>query len=380
MIYADHAATTMLSPKAREVMLPWLSEEYGNPSTLYSLARNPRKAIADARATIAEAIKAEPDEIFFTSCGTESDNWALLGTALRFPNQRKRIITSSIEHHAILHTCEFLEKLGYEVIYLPVDRFGLISAVDLMSAINNDTILVSIMYANNEIGTVEPVWEYSRIAHERGVLFHTDAVQIIGHDYVETKAINVDMLSASAHKFNGPKGIGFLYVKRGTPIEPLLHGGGQENGIRSGTENVASIVGMATALQEHMNSMEADRVFLEELRAQLIAGLHAENLDFIINGSENHVPGSVSLSFRNVKGEMLLHRLDLMGIAVATGSACNSKDTVLSHVIKAIEVPSEYAQGTIRITLGTDNDREQIDRIVASLKKIVTRTAKNLKV
>lgn len=371
MIYADHAATTMLSPKAREVMLPWLSEEYGNPSTLYSLARNPRKAIADARATIAEAIKAEPDEIFFTSCGTESDNWALLGTALRFPNQRKRIITSSIEHHAILHTCEFLEKLGYEVIYLPVDRFGLISAVDLMSAINNDTILVSIMYANNEIGTVEPVWEYSRIAHERGVLFHTDAVQIIGHDYVETKAINVDMLSASAHKFNGPKGIGFLYVKRGTPIEPLLHGGGQENGIRSGTENVASIVGMATALQEHMNSMEADRVFLEELRAQLIAGLHAENLDFIINGSENHVPGSVSLSFRNVKGEMLLHRLDLMGIAVATGSACNSKDTVLSHVIKAIEVPSEYAQGTIRITLGTDNDREQIDRIVASLKKIV---------
>lgn len=371
MIYADHAATTMLSPKAREAMLPWLSEGYGNPSTLYSLARNPRKAIADARAKIAEAIKAKPDEILFTSCGTESDNWALLGTALRFPNQRKRIITSSIEHHAILHTCEFLEKLGYEVIYLPVDRFGLISATNLKSAINNDTILVSIMYANNEIGTIEPVWEYSRIAHEQGVLFHTDAVQIIGHDYVETQTINVNMLSASAHKFNGPKGVGFLYVKRGTPIEPLLHGGGQENGMRSGTENVASIVGMATALQEHMKSMEADRVFLEELRAQLIAGLHAENLDFIINGSENHIPGSVSLSFRNVKGEMLLHRLDLMGIAVATGSACNSKDTVLSHVIKAIEVPSEYAQGTIRITLGTDNDREQIDRIVASLKKIV---------
>ena len=336
MIYADHAATTMLSPKAREAMLPWLSEGYGNPSTLYSLARNPRKAIADARAKIAEAIKAKPDEILFTSCGTESDNWALLGTALRFPNQRKRIITSSIEHHAILHTCEFLEKLGYEVIYLPVDRFGLISATNLKSAINNDTILVSIMYANNEIGTIEPVWEYSRIAHEQGVLFHTDAVQIIGHDYVETQTINVDMLSASAHKFNGPKGVGFLYVKRGTPIEPLLHGGGQENGMRSGTENVASIVGMATALQEHMKSMEADRVFLEELRAQLIAGLHAENLDFIINGSENHIPGSVSLSFRNVKGEMLLHRLDLMGIAVATGSACNSKDTVLSHVIKAI--------------------------------------------
>lgn len=371
IIYADHAATTMLSQKAREAMLPWLSEEYGNPSTLYSLARNPRKAIADARATIAEAIDAEPNEIFFTSCGTESDNWALLGTVLRYPNQKKRIITSCIEHHAILHTCSFLEKLGYEVVYLPVDRFGMVYESDLRAAINDDTILVSIMYANNEIGTIAPVWEYSRIAHERGVLFHTDAVQIMGHDYVDTQIIDVDMLSASAHKFNGPKGVGFLYVKKGTPIEPLFHGGGQENGMRSGTENVASIVGMAVALQEHMNSMEADRLYLESLRTQLLSGLRSENLDFIVNGAERHIPGTASLSFKNVDGEMLLHRLDLMGIAIATGSACNSKQTVLSHVIKAIGIPSEYANGTIRITLGTENTAEQIDKIIAAIKRIL---------
>lgn len=371
IIYADHAATTMLLPKAREAMLPWLSEEYANPSTLYSLARNPRKAIADARAVIAEVIDAAPDEIFFTSCGTESDNWALIGTALHFPNQKKRIVTSSIEHHAVLRTCKFLEKLGYEVIYLPVDHLGLIREVDLKDAINDNTILVSIMYANNEIGTIEPIWEYSRIAHERDVLFHTDAVQIIGHDYVKTHTVGVDMLSASAHKFNGPKGVGFLYIKKGVPIEPLLHGGKQENGMRSGTENVASIVGMAVALQEHMKSMDADRLYLEELRNQLISGLYSEKLDFIVNGADKHIPGSVSLSFKNVEGEMLLHRLDLMGIVVATGSACNSKETVLSHVIKAIEVPSEYANGTIRITLGTDNNVEQVNEIVAALRKIL---------
>lgn len=371
IIYADHAATTMLLPKAREAMLPWLSEEYANPSTLYSLARNPRKAIADARAVIAEVIDAAPDEIFFTSCGTESDNWALIGTALHFPNQKKRIVTSSIEHHAVLRTCKFLEKLGYEVIYLPVDHLGLIREVDLKDAINDNTILVSIMYANNEIGTIEPIWEYSRIAHERDVLFHTDAVQIMGHDYVKTHTVGVDMLSASAHKFNGPKGVGFLYIKKGVPIEPLLHGGKQENGMRSGTENVASIVGMAVALQEHMKSMDADRLYLEELRNQLISGLYSEKLDFIVNGADKHIPGSVSLSFKNVEGEMLLHRLDLMGIVVATGSACNSKETVLSHVIKAIEVPSEYANGTIRITLGTDNNVEQVNEIVAALRKIL---------
>lgn len=257
------------------------------------------------------------------------------------------------------------------MIYLPVDHFGLIREVDLKDAINDNTILVSIMYANNEIGTIEPVWEYSRITHDRDVLFHTDAVQIMGHDCVKTHIIGVDMLSASAHKFNGPKGVGFLYIKKDTPIEPLLHGGNQENGMRSGTENVASIVGMAVALQEHMKSMDADRLYLENLRNQLISGLRSENLDFIVNGADRHIPGSVSLSFKNVEGEMLLHRLDLMGIVVATGSACNSKDTVLSHVIKAIEVPNEYANGTIRITLGTDNNVEQVNEIVAALKKIL---------
>lgn len=374
MIYADHAATTMLSNQAMEAMRPWLCDEYGNPSTLYSLARNPRKAIADARAIIAEAIDANPDEVFFTSCGTESDNWALLGTTLRFPHQRKRIITSCIEHHAILHTCGFLEKLGYEVVYLPVDHSGLIKESDLRNAINDATVLVSIMYANNEIGTIEPVWEYSRIAHEHGVLFHTDAVQIMGHEHVKVHTIDVDMLSASAHKFNGPKGVGFLYLKKGTPIEPLLHGGGQEKGMRSGTENVAAIVGMAVALQEHMQSIDEEQQYLEGLRHRLICGLHSASLDFTVNGAEKHVPGSISISFRGVEGEMLLHRLDLMGIAVATGSACNSKDTVLSHVIKAIAVPEAYAKGTIRITLGMDNDEEQVDKIVAALRRILTRS------
>lgn len=371
MIYADHAATSMLSPQAKEAMLPWLSEEYGNPSTLYSFSRNPRKAINDAREQIAASINAEPDEVVFTSGGTESDNWALLGTAFRFPNQQKRIITSCIEHHAILHTCAFLEKIGYEIIYLPVNKYGLVSETDLKKAIDDKTILVSIMYANNEIGTIEPIADYCRIAHREGVFFHTDAVQIVGHDNVDVKTIDVDMLSASAHKFNGPKGIGFLYIKRGTPIETLIHGGGQESGRRSGTENVASIVGMSVALQEHMKSIDEEKEKLEFLRLQMIQKLRLSGIDFIVNGADNHIPGSISLSFKNIEGETLLHRLDLMKIIVATGSACNSKDTVLSHVIQSIGTPADYANGTIRITLGRNNSEDDVDQIVQAIVKIL---------
>ena len=368
IIYADHAATTKLSCKAKEAMLPWLDEEYGNPSTLYGFSQNPKSAILLSRKTIAKAIGANIDEIFFTSGGTEADNWALKGIAL--PRKGGRIITTTIEHHAILNTCSFLERLGYEIIYLPVDKQGLVSPKDLDEAITSDTILVSVMMANNEIGTIEPIKDLARVAHDHGVLFHTDAVQAMGHIPVNVNALGIDMLSASAHKFNGPKGIGFLYIREGIALEPLLHGGGQERGMRAGTENVASIVGMATALEEHVSNLTRESIQLELLRSKLISAL--EGIDFIINGSSNHIPGSLSISFKNIDGEMLLHRLDLQRVAVATGSACNSQETVLSHVIRAIGVPAHYANGTIRISLGIENDEEQINRIATCIRKIVT--------
>lgn len=370
MIYADHAATTVMSPAAYEAMLPWLQDKYGNPSTLYSLAREPRRAVARAREIVAAAIHAEPDEIFFTSGGTEADNWALKGTA--FQHERgKRILTSAIEHHAILHSCAALERMGYAVEMLPVDREGIVHADALRAALTSDTALVSVMLANNEIGTIEPIAKLAQIAHQAGVLFHTDAVQAVGHIPVDVKSLQADMLSASAHKFNGPKGVGFLYVSSGVKLVPLLDGGGQEHGMRAGTENVAGIVGMAVALQEHVEHMTQEIEYLNDLSDRLIDQLNRKGLDFRINGSRNRVPGSLSLSFKETDGEMLLHRLDLMGTAVATGSACNSKETILSHVIQAISVPPEYAHGTIRATLGMDNTAEQVDRIAQQIASIL---------
>ena len=370
LIYADHAATTALSPTAREAMEPFLGTFYGNPSTLYSLARDPRKAIAQSREVIAAAIHATPSEIFFTSGGTEADNWALKGTV--FQHERgKGIITSAIEHHAILNSCAALERMGYSINTLPVDNEGVVHADALRSTLASNTVLVSVMLANNEIGTLEPVAELANLAHQTGVLFHTDAVQAIGHIPVDVKALQVDMLSASAHKFNGPKGIGFLYVRNGVELVPLLDGGGQEGGMRAGTENVAGIVGMATALQEHMEHMAQENRYLNELSGKLIDLLKHKGLDFRINGSHNRIPGSLSLSFKAADGEMLLHRLDLMGTAVATGSACDSKDAVLSHVIREISVPPEYAHGTIRVTLGMDNTAEHVERIAQQITSIL---------
>ena len=370
MIYADHAATTALSPKAREAMEPFLTAAYGNPSTLYSLAREPHKAVTHSREIIALAIHADPSEVFFTSGGTESDNWAIKGTVFQHA-PGKRIITSSIEHHAVLNTCAALERMGYSISTLPVSTEGIVSESLLKAALTPDTALVSIMLANNEIGTIEPVQTFAEIARRRNVLFHTDAVQAIGHIPVDVGKLQVDMLSASAHKFNGPKGVGFLYIRKGVNLLPLLDGGGQERGMRAGTENVAGIVGMATALQEHIDHLSQEVKYLTGLSDRLISRLRAQNLDFRVNGSSNRIPGSLSLSFKGADGEMLLHRLDLMGTAIATGSACNSKDTILSHVIQAISVPQEYANGTIRVSLGIDNTADQVDKIAQQIAKIL---------
>ena len=374
MIYADHAATTPLSAVAREAMRPYLNAEYGNPSTLYRFATNSRKAVEDARAQIASAIGAHSDEIIFTSGGTESDNMAIKGTAFRYPGERKHFITSAIEHHAVLNSCAFLKSMGHAVDILPVDKCGRVSPQTLKDCIGHQTVLASVMLANNEIGTIEPIRELAETVRACGALFHTDAVQAVGHIPVNVDELGVDMLSASAHKFNGPKGTGFLYLRRGTHIQPLITGGGQEMGLRSGTENVAAIVGMAAALAEHMHNMSAEAERLERLRSTLICELSESGLDFIANGAPQHIPGSLSLSFKGISGEMLLHILDLMGICVATGSACNSKDTVLSHVIKAIDLEPDYANGTIRITLGDDNDINQVRTIVKAIVRIITQT------
>lgn len=370
-IYADHAATTSLLPQALEAMLPFLSVDYGNASTLYSLSRKPKKAMDNARSVIAMCIGANDDEVFFTSCGTESDNWALKGCAFCFPSKRKRIITSCIEHHAILHSAQFLERMGYEVVYLPVDSKGLVSEDSLIKAMNDDTVLVSIMLANNEIGTIEPIRNLANIAHQYGALFHTDAVQAVGHIPIDVDEFGVDMLSASAHKFNGPKGIGFLYVRRGTPLMNLVDGGVQERGHRGGTENIAGIVGMAEALKFNVKYLEEHTEHLNRLYKIFINEMEKTGIPYVLNGSGKRIPGSISISFPDRSGESILHRLDLMGIEVTTGSACNSKEVELSHVLKAINLPSNVANGTIRITLGYENTEDEVRKIVASLSKIL---------
>ena len=369
LIYADHAATTDLSPTAREAMEPFLRRAFGNPSTLYSLAREPRRAISSAREQIAATIGAQPDEIYFTSGGTEADNWALKGVTFQH-DRNAQVITSTIEHHAVLNSCTALERMGYSVAMLPVDHEGIVHATNLQATITPETVLVSVMLANNEIGTIEPISTLANVAHEKGILFHTDAVQAVGHIPVNVDALGVDLLSASAHKFNGPKGVGFLYFRRGVKLLPLLDGGGQEHGMRAGTENVAGIVGMATALREHINQIDQEAFYLQGLTKRLIAQLQQFGLDFRVNGADYRIPGRLSLSFRGADGEMLLHRLDLMGTAVATGSACDSKETQVSHVISAIAVPENYANGTIRVTFGAENTEEQVDAIAMQIGTI----------
>lgn len=371
-IYADNAATTQLNNAAFEAMVPWLTEDYGNASQPYSLARSPQKALVDARATIARCINAMPEEIYFTSGGTESDNWAIKGSA--FDNPEKHVtVTSEIEHHAVLRSCEAIEKLGYPVAYLSVTTDGMVTPEALHRIITDETRLVSVMHVNNEIGTIQPIRELAEIAHSHGALFHSDAVQSVGHIPIDVKELGVDMLSASAHKFYGPKGVGFLYIRKCVQIGRFTDGGSQENGLRAGTENVAGIVGMAVALENAYTMIASEMKRLEELRALLIAGLTEAGIDFIVNGGNNVYPGTISLSFKDSDGERILHRLDLQGIYVSTGSACDSVNSQLSHVIRAINLPGEYSKGTIRISFGRYNTADDVDAIVMVLTKILRR-------
>lgn len=369
-IYADNAATTKLNKEAFEAMVPWLTYDFGNASQPYAFSRAPKKALADARETIASCINASPDEIFFTSGGTESDNWAIKGSA--FSDAEKRAtITSSIEHHAVLNACGSIERLGYPVAYLQPDKEGVISTDTLEKIITDRTRLVSVMLSNNEIGTIEPIGELSALAHHYGALFHTDAVQSIGHIPVDVRKLNVDMLSASAHKFNGPKGIGFLYIRNGTRITPINDGGAQEHGMRAGTENIAAIVGMAKALTINCANLEENMKYVSYLEKSLLQGLEQSGVQFKRNGSSKHVPGNINISFKDADGEGLLHRLDLMGICVSTGSACDSVNTRISHVLKAINLEESYAKGTIRISLSKNNTEEEIDEIITALVRIL---------
>ena len=369
MIYADNAATTQLDLDAYESMKKYLLSDFGNPSQPYSFSHTIKAAISEAREIIAECIGADSDEIFFTSGGTESDNWALKGYMKA--HKKKKLIISSIEHHAVIHTADSLLNEGYEVDLLDVTHEGIVLPSWLKMKINEDVALVSVMLANNEIGSIEPVDELAEIAHEYGTAFHTDAVQAAGHIPIDVKNSGVDMLSASAHKFNGPRGIGFLYIKDGTKISPFMDGGAQERHVRAGTENVPAIVGMAVALKKNCDIIETEKKHLHMLEEELIARLYQKKLQFIRNGSKNHLPGIVNLSFRDSEGEMILHRMDLMGICISTGSACDSINNQISHVIEAIHVPEEYATGTIRISFGKDNSIEDVKIIVEALAKIL---------
>ncbi len=374
IIYLDNAATTAVKPQILETMKPYFEEYYGNASSVYRFAGEGQKAVEEARREIADFLGAKPKEIYFTGGGSESDNWALKATAFAKREKGKHIITSKIEHHAILHTCEYLEKLGFEVTYLNVDENGLVDLEELKKAIREDTILISIMFANNEIGTIEPIQEIGKIAHEHGILFHTDAVQAYGHVPIDLNELSIDMLSASAHKINGPKGVGILYVREGVRIGSFIHGGAQERGKRAGTYNTPGIVGFGAATK-WANETFAGRIEKEiELRDYLIGRVLKEIPYTRLNGhAVNRLPGNANFSFRFVEGESLLLLLDQNGICASSGSACTSGSLDPSHVLLAIGLPHEIAHGSLRLTLSADNTKEEIDYTVEKLKTIVGR-------
>ena len=373
-VYADNAATTSVSKAALDAMLPYLTENFGNPSSLYRFARVVTDAVAEARATVAACIGAEPKEIIFTSGGSEADNQAIMSAArLGAKKGKKHIISTTFEHHAVLHTLKRLEKDGYEITLLDVHEDGIVRLDELKAAIREDTALVTIMFANNEIGTIQPITEIGAICREKGVYFHTDAVQAVGHMPIDVNSMNIDMLSLSGHKFHAPKGIGALYVKKGVPLFNLIEGGAQERGKRAGTENVAGIVAMAAALKESVDHMEENTRKITQMRDYLFTELskipHSK-----INGSlEHHVPGTVNMCFEGIEGESLLLLLDNNGICASSGSACTSGSLDPSHVLLSIGLPHDIAHGSLRLSIGEYNTMEEMEYIVESVPKVVAR-------
>ena len=376
-IYFDHAATTFVKPEVVDAMLPYFTQEYGNASTVYKLGESSKSALDNARQTVADIIGCLPREIYFTSCGTEADNWALKGVAFANKAKGNHIITSQIEHHAVLHTCKYLEKNGFEVTYLPVDEYGKINIDDLKNAIKDTTILISIMFANNEIGTVQPIKEIGAVARERGIYFHTDAVQAVGAMPINVADMNIDMLSMSAHKFNGPKGVGALYIKGGTRIDNLFHGGGQELKKRAGTENIAGIVGLATALKLANDTLDEKINSLTQKRDYIINTIQNTIPFAKLNGHPtDRLPSNINFSFKFIEGESLLLWLDIAGIAASSGSACTSGSLDPSHVLLAIGLPHEIAHGSLRISLGEENTMEEINYFLEKLPEIVLKLRK----
>lgn len=375
MIYLDNAATTKMKDSVIAAMLPYFSETFGNASSTYTSAgQAARKALTEARGEVASAIGADEKEIFFTSGGSEADNWAIKGIALKNKEKGNHIITTTVEHHAVLHTCEFLEKQGFKVTYVPVDEFGMVNPKDIENAITNETILVSVMFANNEIGTINPIKEIGTICREKGVYFHTDAVQAAGAVPIDVKEMNIDLLSISAHKFHGPKGVGALYIRKGVKIENLLHGGAQELGRRATTENVAGIVGMAQALTEAVEDMEEKTKKLVKLRDRIIDGI-LETVPYTrLNGHRTErLPNNTSFCFRYIEGESLLLSLDMMGYVVSSGSACTSGSLDPSHVLLGIGLPHEIAHGSLRASLSEFTTEEEVDSFIKAVGPIVQR-------
>ena len=373
-VYLDHSATTPVRPEVAELVLRYMTDTFGNPSSVHGFGREARKGVEEARERVASLINADPREIVFTSGGTEADNLAIKGVALANRKKGRHIITSAIEHHAVLHTCEFLEKEGYEVTVLGVDSEGLVSPEDLRAAIRDDTVLVSIMMANNEVGAIQPIKELAAIARERGVYFHTDAVQAVGQVKVDVEELGVDLLSLSGHKIYGPKGVGALYVRRGTKIKPIAHGGGHERRMRAGTENVPGIVGLGLAAKLAQEELEDRRRHLLKLRDKLIEGILDRVEDVRLNGPrEERLPNNVNISFAYVEGESILLNLDLQGIAASSGSACTSGSLEPSHVLLAMGIPHELAHGSVRMSLGTGNSEEDIDYVLEVLPSIIER-------
>jgi len=373
-IYMDHNATTPLREEVLEAMLPYLRDEYGNASSIHFFGMRARRAIEDAREQVAAALGAQPSEIIFTGCGTEADNQAIMGTAFANRSRGDHIITSRIEHKAVLQTCQYLEKQGFAVTYLPVDQYGMVNPNDVAQAISDRTVLVSVMSANNEVGTIQPITEIAQACRERGVYFHTDAVQAVGKLQINVDRLGVDMLSLSAHKFYGPKGVGVLYVRKGVKIDPLLHGGHQEQGRRAATENVAGIVGLGKAIELRLDEMDAEAARLRALRERLHAGILAQIDHVYLNGHPTErLPGTLSLCFDYIEGEAIIMGLDMAGVAVSSGSACTSASLEPSHVLLAMGVHPAVAQGSIRLSLGRTSSDLDVDYVLETLPPIVER-------